>query len=193
MLKSCFMIAVMTGCLCGAAMATDVPSSKRTVLGKYVSSTEAHDLVKGDPGGTLLIDVRTGTELMHVGVADAMTAHVPLSEIVQPIAWDEEGGGVRYEPNPTFVADIDAVVAKAGGEKGSRILIICRSGQRSARAVNLLAQAGYANVWNVIDGFEGDASSNGRRALNGWKNANLPWSYRIDKSKFYGGKLSAAP
>lgn len=190
MLKLFAIIVTLWGCLLGAAAAADVPASKRTGLGKYVTASEAHEIMRSDPQGTLLIDVRTGTELMHVGVPDNMTAHVPLSDIASPIAWDAEGGGVRYEPNRTFVADVDSVVAKAGGGKDSRILIICRSGQRSARAVDILAGAGYSNVWSVTDGFEGDASADGRRTVNGWKNANLPWSYRIDKSKFYAGKLS---
>lgn len=192
MLKFVGMFIVMSGCLHGVA-AADVPPSKRTGLGKYVTASEAHQIVQSDPGSALLIDVRTGTELMHVGVAEGMTAHVPLSEIAQPIAWDDEAGGVRHERNATFVADIDAVVAKSGGGKDSRILIICRSGQRSARAVDMLAEAGYSNVWSVTDGFEGDARADGRRTINGWKNANLPWSYRIDKAKFYGGKLPTAP
>jgi hypothetical protein len=33
---------------------------------------------------------------------------------------------------------------------------MCRSGHRSAMAVNLLAEAGFKNVFNIIDGMEGD-------------------------------------
>ena len=36
------------------------------------------------------------------------------------------------------------------------LLMICRSGGRSALAVNALAKAGFTNVYNVIDGTEGD-------------------------------------
>ena len=25
----------------------------------------------------------------------------------------------------------------------------------------------------------------GQRAVNGWKNAGLPWSYKLDKAKMY--------
>jgi rhodanese-related sulfurtransferase len=193
MLKKLCIAVLMSGSMVASAMAADVPASKRTVLGKYVTAKEAHDIARTEAGRALLIDVRTGTELMHVGVAESMTAHVPLAEIAQPIVWDDKAGGVRHAPNPTFVADIDAVVAKAGARKDSRILVICRSGQRSARAVDMLAAAGYTDVWSVTDGFEGDAAPDGRRTVNGWKNANLPWSYKIDKAKFYAGKLSAAP
>jgi rhodanese-related sulfurtransferase len=60
---------------------------------------------------------------------------------------------------------------------------MCRSGDRSARAANLLIDAGFTNVWNQIEGFEGDMSKDGRRTVNGWKNAGLPWTYKLDKSK----------
>ena len=36
------------------------------------------------------------------------------------------------------------------------ILVTCRSGGRSAKAVNQLAEAGFKNVYNITDGFEGD-------------------------------------
>jgi rhodanese-related sulfurtransferase len=66
--------------------------------------------------------------------------------------------------------------------------LICRSGSRSAKAANLLAQAGYSQVYTT-DGFEGDAAKEGphkgERAVNGWKNVGLPWSYRLDKTAMY--------
>jgi hypothetical protein len=37
----------------------------------------------------------------------------------------------------------------------------------------------------VVDGFEGDMSKDGRRAVNGWKNAGLPWSYQLAREKMY--------
>jgi rhodanese-related sulfurtransferase len=53
-------------------------------------------------------------------------------------------------------------------------------------AVNQLAQAGYQNVYNIIDGMEGDtvndpeSTYHGKRMKNGWKNAGLPWTYDLD-------------
>jgi rhodanese-related sulfurtransferase len=67
--------------------------------------------------------------------------------------------------------------------------LICRSGDRSAAAANLLAEAGLKNVYSVVDGFEGDLATQGpkagQRVVNGWKNAGLPWSYNLDKEKMY--------
>jgi rhodanese-related sulfurtransferase len=71
----------------------------------------------------------------------------------------------------------------------SFVIIYGRSGDRSAAAANLLAEAGMKNVYSVVDGFEGDLAKDGpkagQRAVNGWKNAGLPWSYTLDKKKMY--------
>ncbi|MDJ0876775.1 MAG: hypothetical protein QNJ02_15990, partial [Desulfobacterales bacterium] len=70
-------------------------------------------------------------------------------------------------------------------------LVMCRSGGRSAAAVNTLAKAGYKQVYNIVDGFEGDALkipgsyNNGRRIVSGWKNAGLPWTYKLDPQLAY--------
>jgi rhodanese-related sulfurtransferase len=71
----------------------------------------------------------------------------------------------------------------------SPVVLICRSGDRSAAASNLMAEAGFKTVYTVVDGFEGDLAADGpnagQRVVNGWKNAGLPWSYRLEKSKMY--------
>lgn len=51
---------------------------------------------------------------------------------------------------------------------------------RSAAAARQLIEAGYTDVWNLIEGFEGDKNpETGRRELNGWRNAGLPWTYKL--------------
>ena len=49
------------------------------------------------------------------------------------------------------------------GEKMAKpddtLMVMCRSGGRSAIAVNFLAKAGFKNVYNIIDGMEGDANA----------------------------------
>jgi hypothetical protein len=69
------------------------------------------------------------------------------------------------------------------------ILVTCRSGGRSAIAVNMLAAAGYTNVYNIVDGMEGDLVDDpasvfhGQRMKNGWKNSGVPWTYDITPEK----------
>ena len=65
------------------------------------------------------------------------------------------------------------------------ILVICRSGSRSAACVNLLAKAGFNNAYTIIDGFEGDKDDKGKRTVNGWKNSGAPRTYKFDPALVY--------
>jgi hypothetical protein len=68
-------------------------------------------------------------------------------------------------------------------------MVMCRSGGRSAMAVNMLAEAGFTNVYNITDGMEGDTVEDplslyqGQRLRNGWKNSGVPWTYKPDPEK----------
>lgn len=63
---------------------------------------------------------------------------------------------------------------------------MCRSGGRSAMAVNKLAEAGFVNVYNITDGFEGEIVKDpesvfvGQHMVNGWKNSGSPFTYAVD-------------
>ena len=56
------------------------------------------------------------------------------------------------KPNPDFLSQVKEVA-----QSTDTILVMCRSGGRSAMAVNQLAEAGFRNVYNITDGMEGDA------------------------------------
>ena len=68
------------------------------------------------------------------------------------------------------------------------VMLMCRSGEGSTRAADELALRGYAHVVSVTHGFEGDVGPDGRRALNGWKNAGLPWTARVDAALIAGAR-----
>ena len=93
------------------------------------------------------------------------------------------------ELNESFLETIKDRLAVKGLTKDSKIIFICRSGSRSAAASNLLAKAGYKNVYTVVDGYEGDkikkGANKGQRLVNGWKNNNLPWSYKLHAAKMF--------
>ena len=65
------------------------------------------------------------------------------------------------------------------------LMLMCRSGGRSAIAVNMLAQAGFRHVYNIVDGMEGDAVRDsdsvfaGQPLKNGWKNSGCPWTKKL--------------
>ena len=80
--------------------------------------------------------------------------------------------GPQVDVNARFVEEVEGMSLP----KDAEILCICRSGARSASAATALAKAGYSNVWNIAQGFEGDKDPKGQRSrMNGWKFHGLPW------------------
>ena len=158
----------------------DVSEARKTSLDLYVTSQEAHDLLVAD-GTAKLLDVRTPHEYVFVGHA-AEAVNIPLATAADE--FDPASGSLTWLPNPHFV---DQVAEFA--DKDDLIVVTCRSGGRSAMAVNALAAAGYTNAYNIIDGFEGDkvddptSPDHGKRRRNGWRNAELPWTYDIDPTR----------
>jgi len=158
--------------------AHDVPEKKQTTLGLYVTAAEAHEMWKADPDRVNIIDVRTPEEYIFVGHAE-MARNIPLAFV--EYQWDAEKDEPVVRPNPDFISRVKELFAPT-----DTLLMICRSGGRSAWAVSALAQAGFANVYNVIDGTEGDIVAEegsvylGKRMENGWKNSGSPWTYDCD-------------
>jgi rhodanese-related sulfurtransferase len=163
------------------ASATQLPAGKQTMLGLYVTSREAYEKWNADPDKVMIIDVRTPEEFLFIGHAD-MAWNIPLAN--QSYTWDAEKKTLPMSLLPDFVARVQKVVGP-----DDTLLVTCRSGGRSAKAVNLLAKAGFKNVYNITDGVEGDAVKDtnsvfdGQRLVNGWKNSGLPWTYRIDPDR----------
>jgi len=135
-----------------------LPQAKRTSVGLYITAAGAFEKWQADPQNVKIIDVRTPEEFRTVGIPE-MAAKVPLS--------------ASHE----FVVQVKKVA-----EPDDTILVICRSGNRSAVAVEMLARAGFERAYTVVDGFEGDRETDpsspdyGKRTVNGWKNAGLPWT-----------------
>ena len=56
------------------------------------------------------------------------------------------------------------------------IVLICRSGHRSLDAGGALEKAGFSDVYNVLDGFEGPLDdAHHRGSVSGWRMEGLPW------------------
>ena len=67
-------------------------------------------------------------------------------------------------------------VEEQAGSKSQTIILLCRSGQRSLEAAQVLDDAGFSDVVNVVHGFEGDLDAQFHRStLNGWRFDQLPW------------------
>lgn len=165
-----------------AIMAAEEPEdpAQRTTLGLYMSATDAWEKLQQDQGA-ILVDVRTPEELMFVGMATPTHFHVP-SLMPDTSRFNAERETFAMAPNPDFLATLTAQLEAAGISKDAPILVMCRSGTRSAPAVDQLASAGYTQVYSVVDGFEGEFEEvDGHPVHNaGWRHTGLPWSYRLD-------------
>ena len=186
---------VMVAMLCGAPMSSvaedsgksdaaaedmKLPKGKQTTLGLYVTAAQAYEKWKAAPDRVKVIDVRTPEEYAFVGHPDKAW-NIPLAFVT----YQRKNGKTEYGPkwNPDFVAEVKNLAGL-----NDTLLVMCRSGDRSAKAVNELAAAGFKNAYTVTDGFEGDKVKdpgsvyNGKRMRNGWKNS-APWVYDIDPEK----------
>lgn len=170
--------------------ASTLPDYKRSRLQLYLTPQEAYKIVGEDPARTLFLDVRTRAEAMYVGMPTAADALVPYVEHQEMMTdWDERRHMYQLEPNSDFIQEAEIRLKEKGLAKTDRVILICRSGDRSARAADLLANAGFTRVYSIAEGFEGDSAKDGpkagQRIVNGWKNAGLPWTYKLVKSKMY--------
>ena len=170
--------------------ASTLPDYKRSRLQLYLTPQEAYEIVGKAPARTLFLDVRTRAEAMYVGMptpADALVPYVEHQEMMTD--WDERRHMYQLEPNSDFIQEAEIRLKEKGLGKTDQVILICRSGDRSARAADLLASAGFTRVYSIAEGFEGDSVKDGAKAgqriVNGWKNAGLPWTYKLVKAKMY--------
>ena len=159
---------------------SQLPERKQTTLGLYVTAAQAYEKWEAAPDKVTIIDVRTPEEYAFVGHPE-MALNIPFAFVT----YQRKDGKTEYGPkmNPDFVTEVKRLTGL-----NDTLLIMCRSGDRSAKAVNDLAAAGFKNAYSVTDGFEGDKVKdpgsvyNGKRMRNGWKNS-APWVYDIDPEK----------
>lgn len=132
-----------------------------------LSPQEAYQKIQEDPRA-VMIDVRSGMEYLFIG-HPAGAVHVP---------WIDEPDWVV---NPHFVKQVRQVML--GGvshseehAKDAPVLLICRSGKRSREAGEALISAGFTEVYNILEGFEGELDDHHHRStLGGWRFHGLPW------------------
>lgn len=126
-----------------------------------VTPQEAYELLQENPR-VKLVDVRTNAERDWVGrVAIPEAQHAAVQ-------WNFYPGST---PNPEFLAQLQQVA-----DKDDVLLFLCRSGVRSRHAAKLATENGYANSFDILEGFEGDKDAQGhRKTLAGWCKAGLPW------------------
>lgn len=138
-----------------------------------LSPKEAYQFLQDNPD-SLLVDIRSSMEYLFVG-------H-PVGAV--HVAWIDEPD---WDINPDFTAQVDTMLAArckdpktheaiARTKDDAKVVLICRSGQRTQEAATVLLDAGYQHVLHVDEGFEGDRDENNHRGtLGGWRFHGLPW------------------
>lgn len=126
---------------------------------KHLPPTEAWTYLQAHPDA-LFLDVRMEIEYLYVGHPPGVV-HVPWYEYPELAA----------DP-ARFVAAVEA----EAGRKDRPVVLICRSGNRTVDAGLALEAAGFTEVVNVLEGFEGELDEQFHRStLGGWRHAGLPW------------------
>lgn len=181
--------------VCGSALsafAGDIPESKQTKLGLYLTASEAQEMLK--ESDALFVDIRSRAEVAFLGMPTRVNVHIPYMVMPMMASFNSKKNTYDLEMNPDFPRDFQEYAAAHGISSDDPIILICRSGSRSARATNLLASLGYTQVYSVVDGYEGDkaksGSGAGQRVVNGWRNAGLDWSYKIEAEQVYPADLN---
>ncbi len=120
---------------------------------RSVTPEEAAQLVAD---GYVYVDVRSEPEFEAGHVPGAL--NVPISH----------QGPAGMTPNPEFLA----VMQQAFG-KGEKLVVGCKAGGRSKKAVEQLAQAGFTELSDMSAGWDGSRDAFGR-AVPGWSKLGLP-------------------
>ncbi len=106
-----------------------------------------HDGAKVLDGG-ILIDIRNLWEREVDQPVEAEKALL-IYEIRELGAGGREDYGKR-RLNPNFVKEVTDYVK---GDKNRKIILICHTGSRSAKAAKLLSENGFTNVYDIEGGF----------------------------------------
>ena len=131
---------------------------------KHLTPKEAFELLRANPR-TVFIDIRSTTEYLLVG-HPVGSIHIP---------WIDEPDWII---DPDFVTNVRKVLLGGfnSGSSPSPVVLICRSGKRSVDAGNTLINAGFMDVYNVLEGFEGELDEfHHRGTTGGWRFHGLPW------------------
>lgn len=138
---------------------------------KEVSPKEAYDAMQKD-SETIYLDVRSVQEFEQGHPQNAI--NIPIMNLVP---------GIGMVPNPDFMQVVEGTVSK-----DANIMVGCKMGGRSARAVEIMSQHGYSNVANVRGGFVGAMDQAGRVTEPGWSMLNLPTCTACKESDSYSSR-----
>ena len=142
-----------------------------------MTSEQAFNEVVPD-GNVFILDVRTPEEWIWVGhpgenkSGDGAHLEGYVVNIPYMVYHEGKSKGDELIVNRKFVKSVKRLFYK-----DDRLILMCRSGGRSTFAAYALADAGFDDVWNMTEGFEGQKDGDGYRTLTGWKVDGFPYKY----------------
>jgi rhodanese-related sulfurtransferase len=90
------------------------------------------------------------------------------------------------EPNPQFLS-----VVRAAFDVGRALIVGCQAGVRSREATAALAEAGFREVAEQVDGYGGRRDPFGRRLAAGWQGEGHPTATQAQPGRSYRELLGA--
>ena len=135
---------------------------------------DAYETMKKNPDA-LYLDVRTEAEF---------AAGHPAGAINIPVVFIKGPG--KMELNPEFDAVVEKVIPR-----GRKLVVGCLSGGRSQRACEILEDAGYTDLTNVVGGFGGQRDASGQVVVPGWKDSGLPVTTELGDATYQAQRTKA--
>jgi len=126
---------------------------------KQQKPRDAHDTLANNPGA-IYLDVRTEGEFAQGHATGALNVPVVFMK-----------GPGQMQLNDDFAPLVEKVIPK-----NTKLIVGCQAGGRSQRACEILEEAGYTDLTNVIGGFGGQRDASGAIVGKGWRDEGLPVS-----------------
>lgn len=129
-----------------------------------LTPTEAWEMLSARAEAQL-VDVRTLPEWQFIGLPNLSV----LGKKPACLSW-------KFYPTMETNSEFTAQLQREIPDKSTPLLFLCRTGGRSLDAAVAATKAGYAECYNIAEGFEGKLDPQCHRGTaSGWKASNLPW------------------
>ena len=135
---------------------------------------DAYETLKKNPEA-LYLDVRTEGEFAAGHPAGAINIPVMVAK-----------GPGQMQLNLDFVEVAEKVIPR-----GMKLVVGCMAGGRSQRACEMLEEAGYTDLTNVVGGFGGQRDASGKVVVAGWRDAGLPVTSELGDASYQAQRTKA--
>jgi len=135
---------------------------------------DAYATLQGNPGA-LYLDVRTEGEFAAGHAAGAINIPVMVAK-----------GPGQMQLNLDFVEVAEKVIPR-----DQKLVVGCMAGGRSQRACEMLEEAGFTDLTNVVGGFGGQRDASGQVVVAGWRDAGLPVTTELGEATYAAQRAKA--